>query len=148
MYSQYFHIAKSKTNDPIEAEALDRIAEIAHEYDLFQQSFTEKINDNKAKRGEFPTKLSKATRESMESFETDRVNAQARIAKQLEAMSSPQSIVRSLNMGFSRTLPNAQNTLKHFHPDDLSIGEEKVKLIARFVTAMESYLEQYQGSKV
>lgn len=143
MNSQYLHIAKSKTNDPIEAEMLNRIADIAHEYDVFEQSFTERVNTNKSRRGEGPTKLPKSKRDTLSSMEADRSDTQNRIAQQFDAYSSPQPIVRSLYKTFYNKLPRMREYLKHYHPDDLSLGEDRINLIERFVTAMESYLEQY-----
>jgi hypothetical protein len=47
----------------------------------------------------------------------------------------------------TQDLPNARKFLKYYHPDDLFLGEEIVRLKSQLLDAATSFLEAYPNAE-
>lgn len=143
MNSEFFRIAATKTADPLALEMLANMVRLAHELESADASFAERINANKAKRGEPPTKLSKPQKRHLSELAQDQIDLDAGLCNDFRAMESASQIIWAAHYALQQDLPNAQKFLKHYHPDDRPLGEEIVRLKSQLLEAAERFLKHY-----
>lgn len=145
MKAAYVRIARSKTADAAALAAIEEIEAAARAFEAAEASFPERINANKALRGEAPVKLSKAKRAQLDELANDQIDIDAEITAQLTALDSAASVIEALHFGLTQDIPRARAMLKHYPPADLPLGEELVALKERLAAAMEKYLGTRAG---
>ena len=143
MKAQFIRIAAAKTLDPGMLTSLAKIEALAAHYEEGERSFADRIKESKAKRGEGPTKLRKAQRDRLTELQNDQIESDADVALQLQSLTSPQEVVHALHMGMSMGLKSERALLKHYHPDDLPIGEDMLSRKEALVSAFEAFLAEY-----
>lgn len=143
MNPEFFRIAATKTTDPVALPMLAKLERAAQELTNAEASFPERINANKAKRGEQPTKLTKAKKSQLGELAQDQVDLDTQLCNGFRTMSDPSQIVWATHYALTQDLPNARKFLKHYHPDDLALGEEIVNLKSQLLEAATSFLEAY-----
>ncbi len=74
MHPEFFRIAATKTTDSVALLMLAQLERAAQELADAEASFPERINANKAKRGENPTKLPKAKKDQLGEFAQDQID--------------------------------------------------------------------------
>jgi hypothetical protein len=143
MNPELFRIAATKTTDPAALAMLARLEHAARELADADASFPERISANKAKRGEPPTKLRKAKKEQLGELAQDQIDLDARLCDDFRSMTEPSQIVWSAHHALTQDLPNARKFLKYYHPDDLFLGEEIVRLKSQLLDAAAAFLKAY-----
>ena len=147
MNPEFFRIAATKTTDPVALAMLAQLLRAAQELADADASFPERINANMAKRGERPTKLPKAKKEQLGELARDQIDLDAKLCDDFRKMTEPSQIVWSVHYALTQDLPNARKFLKHYHPDDLFLGEEIVRLKSQLLDAAHSFLEAYPNAE-
>lgn len=143
MNPEFFRIAATKTIDPEALALLARMEHVAQELTDADASFPERINANKAKRGELPTKLRKAKKEQLGELAQDQVDLDAKLCEDFRKMTEPSQVVWAVHYALTQDLPSARKFLKYYHPDDLLLGEEIVGLKSRLLDAATAFLDAY-----
>jgi hypothetical protein len=147
MNPEFFRIAATKTTDSVALLMLAQLERAAQELADADASFPERINANKAKRGENPTKLPKAKKGQLGEFAQDQIDLDAKLCDDFRKMTEPSQIVWSARYAMTQDLPNARKFLKYYHPDDLFLGEEIVRLKSQLLDAATSFLEAYPNAE-
>ena len=124
--------------------ALARIETLASHYEDGERAFASRISENKAKRGEPPTKLRKAKREQLDELAKDQVELDASLRQQLQILSSAREVAASIHWGLSANLASSKGLLKHYHPDDLPIGQDMLFRQEALVLALAEFLSEFQ----
>ena len=148
MNPEFFRIAATKTTDPVALAMLAQLQRAALELADAEASFPERINANKAKRGESPTKMPKAKREQLSELAQDQIGLDVKLCDDFRKMTEPSQIVWSVQYALTQDLPNARMFLKYYHPEDLFFGEEIVRLKSQLLDAATSFLEAYPNAEV
>jgi hypothetical protein len=143
MNPEFFLIAATKTTDPVALTLLGELERFARELADADASFPERINANKAKRGEAPTKLSTARKQQLGELARDQIDLDFKLCSDFRQMTEPSQIVWAIHYALLQDMPNAQKFLKYYHPDDLPLGEELVRLKRRLLEAASAFLEMY-----
>lgn len=143
MRPEYFRIAATKTED---AEAIRRLRELeslAADFVRAEDSFAERINAIKAKRGEPPVKLRKHQREQLAGLDEDKRALDVQMAKDFEQLHSAQAIVWALHYALSDDLSRAVGYLKFYHPDERPLGEEMIAMKRTLHEKMQCFLQRH-----
>lgn len=143
MRPEYFRIAAAETED---AEAIGRLQELqslAADFVRAEDSFAERINAIKARRGEPPVKLRKQQRDQLAGLDEDSRAQHAQMVKDFEQLDSAQAIVWALHYALSDDLSRAAGYLKFYHPDERPLGEEMIALKQAMLERMQRFLDQY-----
>jgi hypothetical protein len=143
MKAAFIRIAIAKTADAGELAALSGIETAAIAFETADASFAERIEANKALRGEAPTKLRKSTREQLDALASDQADLDADLIAQLGALDSASSVIGALTFALTQDIPRARAMLKHYPAPDYPLGEEMVLLKERLADAMQRYLSVY-----
>ena len=143
MKPEFIRIASSKANDPGMLDALTRIEALAAHYEDGEKTFPARINENKARRGEAPTKLRKAKRDQLEELAKDQAELDASLHQQLANLASAQAVVQALHAGMSANLVSSRGLLKYYHPDDLPLGQDMLRRQEALVSALADFLSTY-----
>ena len=143
MNPEFFRIAATKTSDPVALAMLAQLEHAAQELVDAEAAFPERINANKAKRGEQPTKLRKAKKEQLSELAQDQIDLDVRLCDDFRRMREPSQIVWSTHYALTQDIPYARNFLKYYHPDDLFLGEEIVRLKSQLLDAATLFLNAY-----
>lgn len=143
MNPEFFRIAATKTIDPVALALLADLEYIAQELADADALFPERINANKARRGESPTELRKAKKGQLGELAQDQIDLAAKLCDDFRKMTEPSQIVWAVHYALTQDLPNARKFLKYYHPDDFFLGEKIVGLKSRLLDAATSFLEVY-----
>lgn len=142
-HPEFFRIAATKTSDPKALEMLARLTSAAEALALADAAFADRINANKAKRSESPTKLGKAKRQQLEQLAQDQLDLDAQLCDDFRRMTQPSEIVFATHYALTQDLANSRNFLKYYHPDDLALGEEIVHLKQQLLEAATAFLNEF-----
>ncbi len=143
MNPEFFRIAATKTTDPVAHEMLAGLEKLAHELVTAEALFPERINANKAKRGESPTKIPRKKAEELKELEQDQIDIDQQVCEEFSKVDTPSQIVASAAYALEQDIPTAKKFLKHYHPDDLPLGEEIVALKIQLLEKASAFLERY-----
>lgn len=143
MNPHFFRIAATKTTDPDALSMLSELAQLAHALVMAEATFPERINANKAKRGERPTKLPRKTTEMLDALAKDQIDTDRDVCEAFANAGSPSEILASAAYALEQDIPNAKQLLKYYHPDDLSLGEELLALKVQLLGKATAFLERY-----
>ncbi|MBF0103002.1 MAG: hypothetical protein HQK77_19060 [Desulfobacterales bacterium] len=143
MNPNYFQIAATKTTEPQAIELLMELKQLAQELSASEMKFPERINANKARRSEKPTKLSRSDAALLKNLEQDMIDLEHQLCEDFSKMDTLSEIIWSLYNGFTEDINNSNKMLKHYHPDDLPLGEEMIGLKLKLNDTMASFLKLY-----
>lgn len=143
MKAAFFRIATAKSGAPEARDALEAIGRLAADFEHADATFPDRVRESKQRRGAGAPKLDKARREQLASLDADRIALDDDLARQFEALPSAQAIVRALHGAMGADLPNARKLLKHYHPDELPLGEDMVSRKEALVAAMSDFLNRF-----
>lgn len=144
MKAAFVRIAISKTSDPRALAALADVEAAAQAFEDADASFVDRINANKALRGEPPTKLGRSKRAQLDALADDQANMDRDLIEQLSGLESARSVIEALYFGLAQDIPHARAMLKHYPPADRPLGEDLVLLKERLADAMSGYLREYR----
>lgn len=142
MKATFVRVAIAKASDPIDLAALQNVEAAARALEHAEASFEDRINANKALRGESPTMLSRGRQTQLDGFTADQIESDRELTEQLSRLESSYAVIEALHFGLTQDIPRARSMLKHYHPADYLLGEELVNLKEKLVVAMSSYLTQ------
>ncbi len=143
MNPEFFRIAATKTTHPAALGMLAGLEKLAQELATAEASFPERINANKAKRGEKPTKLPRRKTEELKELEQDQIDIDQQVCEDFLKVDTPSQIVASVAYALEQDIPTAKKFLKHYHPDDLPLGEEIITLKVQLLEKAFAFLERY-----
>jgi hypothetical protein len=146
MNSEQLRIAIEKAPTPEARAALQALEALFLEVVAFESSFAQRIEASKIARGEGRTKLRKAKREEVASYEQDAIDIDRELTEGFKSLSAAE-IIRSLGSGLASDLKFWKSALNHFHPAELPIGHEKVALTEQLFKAMSAYLMEFGKSE-
>ncbi len=139
----FFHIASTKTTNPAASKMLAHLEHTAQKLADAEASFPERINTNKAKRGETPTKLRKTKKQQLSGLEQDKTDLDTKLCDDFRKMVEPSQIIWCIQNALTQDLSVARKFLKYYHPDDLPLGEEILNLKSQLLDATTSFLKAY-----
>lgn len=143
MNPEFFRIALAKTSDPVALALLDQMEHAAMALAAADAAFPERMNANKAKRGEHPTQLSKSRKQQLAALAQDKIDLDAKLCEDFRKMTDPSQIVWSAHHALTQDLANSRQFLKYYHPDDLPLGGDIVHLKSQLLEDATSFLETY-----
>jgi len=143
MNPKFFRIAATKTTDPAALGMLAGLENLAQELATAEASFPERINANKAKRGEKSTKLPRRKAEELKELEQDQIDIDQQVCEDFLKADTPSQIVASVSYALKQDIPTAKKFLKHYHPDDLPLGEEIFNLKEQLLEMVDAFLKRY-----
>ena len=146
MNSEQLCIAIEKAPSPEARAALQALESQFSEVVVFESSFKQRIEASKIARGEVPTKLRKAKRAEVASYEQDAIEMERALTESFRSLSSAK-IIRLLCSGLSSDLKFWKSALGHFDPAELPIGQEKVVLTEKLLKVMNAYLMKFGGNE-
>ena len=146
MNSEQLRIAIENAPTPEAGAALRALEPLFSEVVAFESSFKKRIEASKIARGEEPTRLRKAKRTEVASYEQDAIEAERALTESFKSLSSA-TIIRSICSGLSSDLMFWKSALRHFHQAELPIGQEKVMLTEKLLKVMNAYLVEFGESK-
>ena len=140
MTPEQFQIAVSNSTDSNAKSMLSDIAPVFDRVCELNDSFPDRINANKASRGEAPTKLSKRKREELAGYERDAVDLDQTLANDYRALEGS-SIVHAMSYALESDLKFWGGAmLKHAHPDDRPIIEEVLEAKKQLQSKFKQFL--------
>lgn len=143
MFRSFVELAISKSANGRERLALNPVLEAANALDEDERTFGERINANKALRGEGPTKLSRRKRADVESYSTDARELEDQQLREFAAFERGSAIVACLATALGTDIKFWQASYKHAHPSDVSIVQAFVARKAALHQAMKNYLSEF-----
>lgn len=143
MSPKFFRLAATKTTDPVALDMLAELEQLAHALATVEASFPERINANKAKRGESPTKLSRKKADDLRALDQDQIDIDQEVYEDFSKVDSPSPILAAMAYALEQDIPNSKKFLKHYHPDDLPLGEEMVTLKVQLLEKVSAFLARY-----
>ena len=143
MTPEQLRIAIANSADPA-AKAM--LADLSATFDVvhqLDQAFGDRINANKAARGEGPTKLSKRKREELAQYEQDRIEGERNLTESF-AKYAGSSIIAVMSEGLEIDLKFWGGALlKHAHPADRPLIEEVVAAKKQLQSRFKEFLERF-----
>ena len=116
--------------------ALGRVQEL-------NQSFVDRINTNKAARGEGPTRLPKRKREELGQYESDRIEGERDLTQSFAKLHGS-SIIAAMSEGLETDLKFwGGPMLKHAHVADRPLIEEVFEAKKLLQSGFKEFLERY-----
>ena len=144
MSLKQFHIAISKMHNPVARRMLEETQDLYNEVCELDRTFIDRINANKAARGEGPTKLSKAKREKIAQYVQDAAEADEQLTRDFAKMQSGEIIVEALIAGLETEIAFWDKSgRKHAHPSDRHIVEESLQAKKRLYERLKKFLEYF-----
>lgn len=139
----FFRLAAGKTTDPVALAMLAELERITQALAQAEATFVDRINANKIRRGEGPTRLSRARAAQLQELSEDQIDIERGLCAQFAQAHHPSFIVAAVDTALSLDLPNARKFLAHYHPDDLPLGRELVELKTLLKEKTSAFLAAY-----
>jgi hypothetical protein len=98
------------------------------------------------KRSEGPTRLRKSQRETLNAFESDQLAIDEELAQQLDALETSVDVIQALHFGMQPSIEVDQKSLRHYHPDDLPIGQELLRRKDDLGAALAEFLVKHPNA--
>ena len=143
MMEPFVKLALARAASDAERIALEPVAVAARALDAEERSFPSRIAENKARRGEGPTKLSKKRQAEVDGYATDADAMDAGLLAQFEGLASAASVVRCLKTALDGDVAFWSKNQSKAHPAD-------APLLAQFLAAksacrdrMADYLDRF-----
>jgi hypothetical protein len=144
MFERAVQIAVSKADTDVEADALARIIPIARRVDAEERTFAERINRNKAFRGQSSTtQISKRKSAEIDAYAADADEMKASQLLQFEALGSAASVVKCLEMALGHDVKFWAIAHQQAHEADRSIVHAFASVRIDLHSALAAYLAEY-----
>ncbi len=124
MLTSFVQLALSKSRGPEEAERLAKACEIAERLDHLDDRFQGRIDANKTRRGELPTKLAQSERARLASFVADAREIEEEQLHVLAGLSSAREIIEALCLGMEADVGFWQKAHQNSHREDAPTIQE------------------------
>jgi len=144
MFRPFVELAISKASSDSEIAALNHVLEAATVLDEEERTFGNRMNANKALRGEGPTKLSKRKRSEVGSYAADANELEAQQLKDFASFERGAAIIASLAPSLRADIEFWESSYKMAHPSDVPIVQAFVAKKACLFEAMGRYLSEYR----
>jgi hypothetical protein len=143
MFERAVQISASKASNALELDALTKMVPLARRVDEDELTFGERIDRNKALRGELPTTVSRRKRAEIDSFAADADEMTASLLLQFEALGSSASVIKCLEMALDQNIRFWSKVQDKAHEDDRSIISDYVRVRTDLYSALGAYLAEY-----
>jgi hypothetical protein len=138
---ELIEIAVSKVRSSEELKLMDEIARLAANLAAFELTFEERINANKALRGEKPTPLQRKKKRELTEYDKDAEELTSQLAQEFASMENAHDIIQALCAGLNTDIRFWEQAHKYTHPADLPIVSEYLSAKTRLRDAMSVYLK-------
>lgn len=143
MTPEQLKIAISNATDPEAKSKLIDLAPIFEKVYELNETFPERINANKAARGERPTKVSSRKREELAQYEKDAIDIDRGLTEDFRTQ-SPSSIIYAMSYALDTDLSFWGGAmLKHAHPADRPLVEEVFAAKSELQSKFKQYLKRF-----
>ena len=143
MFERAVRIAISKAGSPAEADALTKLVPSACRVDEQERTFEERINRNKALRGEPPTKMSKRKKADIDSYAADANEMTANQLLQFEALDSAASVIKCLEMAMVHDIAFWSQAQGKAHEADRPLVRDFAAVKIDLQNAFSAYLAEH-----
>ena len=138
-------IAIAKTTSPEELDLLSEISKLADTLDALESSFEERINSNKALRGEKPTRLTRSKKTEIDQYKKDADDLANQLTKDFMLMETAKDIIQAIRSGFDSDIAFWKQAVKYAHPADLPVVDEFLSAKIKLRDALTVYLHHKSG---
>jgi hypothetical protein len=145
MYQHLIELSVSKAATDAESDVLRDVLVAAIAVDEEERKFSDRINTNKALRGEAPTKLSKRKKAEIDGYAADAREMEAQQVAEFSGFDSAQSIVYCLKTALDGDVKFWGRMHEKAHPADAPIVQSFAAAKARLRDAMAAYLSVYRA---
>ena len=135
-------IAISKTTSPDKLDFLNEISKLAETLDTLESAFEERINSNKALRGEKPTIVTRSKKKEINQYKKDADELTNQLAEDFLLMENTKDIIQAIRSGFDGDIVFWKQAVKYAHPADMFIVEELLSSKIKLRDALTAYLNQ------
>jgi hypothetical protein len=143
MFRPIVELAISKASCDLEVAALNSVLEAAIALDEEERTIGDRIDANKALRGEGPTRLSKRTRSEVDSYASDADAFQAQQLEEFAGFERSSTIIACLAPGLQADVAFWQSNCTKAHPSDVPLIQQFASKKETLCKAMGSYLSVY-----
>lgn len=133
-------IAISKTSSSKELHSLNEILKLADTLDMIESAFEDRINSNKALRGEKPTGVTRTKRQEINQYKKDAEELTNQLVKDFSLMENPREIIQAICFGFDGDIAFWKQAGKYAHPADMPVIEELLSAKIKLHDALIGYL--------
>lgn len=133
-------IAISKTSSPEDLHFLNEISKLAETLEMVESTFEDRINSNKALRGEKPTSVTRTKKQEINQYKKDAEELTTQLAKDFILMENPKDIIQAICFGFDSDIAFWKQSVKCAPPTDMPIIEELLSAKIKLHDALTVYL--------
>ena len=145
MYQRLIELAVSKASSNAEFDALRRVLFAAVAVDEEDRTFAERIDANKALRGEAPTKLSKRKKAEVDGYAADANELEAQQLAEFSSLESAESVVFCLKMALDGDVRFWEKAHEKGDPADAPIVQSFAAAKVRLRDSMAAYLSEFRA---
>jgi exoribonuclease R len=135
-------IAISKTSSPEDLHSLNEIFKLAETLEMVESTFENRINSNKALRGEKPTGVTRTNKQEINQYKKDAEELINQLSKDLSLMENPREIIQAICFGFDSDIAFWKQAVKCAHPEDMPVIEELLSAKIKLHDALTIYLDE------
>ena len=121
MFQHFIELALSKASSSVESAALRPVLVAAISLDEEERTFGDRIDANKALRGETSTKLSKRKRSEVDGYTSDALKLEAQQLKEYSTFESSSSIIYCIKTALDGDVSFWSKAHEKCHSTDASI---------------------------
>ena len=121
---------------------MTEIFKIAETLDTLESYIEDRINRNKALRGEKPTRLPRSKKSEINQYKNDADNLMSQMKSDCMLMDNPKDIIRAIFSGFGSDIAFWTQAVKYAHPADKAIVDEFLAAKIKLRDTMAAYLNQ------
>ena len=145
MFESSIRLALAKSGSSAESEALRAVLSAAVDLDREERDFGRRVDENKASRGEAPTKLSKRRRSEVDLYSKDADALTAHQLAEFERMGNAKLIILCLHTALQSDVLLWSSAHRKAHPDDVPIIEAFCNRKRALLSAMSEYLRAFDA---
>ena len=138
-------IALTKTTVQQELDRLNEILKRAETLDALESTFEERINSNKALRGEKPTSASRKKKTEIDQYKQDADEATDQLAKDFMPMEKAEDIIEAILSGLDDDVAFWKSAVKYAHPADMAIVDEFLSAKIKLRDSLAAYVNNGSG---
>jgi len=145
MNPELFEIARSKTSDKAERQAIEELLFLARGIHAIETHMPSIITACKVMRGEKPPRYSKSKQQEIDEYGADVVEMEQEAIEDAKTKASAVDVVGPVYVGFKSDIDDNIAFLKYFKDGELQIAQVSISLKQSFISKMETYLPTYGG---
>ncbi len=143
MNPNYFAIAAAKIRHPEALALLEALQNTAQLLRDCESTLPQRINVNKATRGEASVVLSTSEQNMLAGLAQDQAELEAELSRDFAGMSSAGEIIWALHYGLSADVERSRDLLQHYHADDRALAEEALLLKQKLLGQLGQFLSHF-----